>query len=185
MPGFVDDKQHRIVPSWQQQFTDEFGTKQDYVSTKKGLDEGIAEGVFEIESHGWTHMQPDLTSPPGPWWGSPIDQERAEMGWYREFYDIRREKEIPAAEQTFHMQQSAEWLKAEFGFFPLEFSTGGNGISRSPDNNTWQASRRGGFRLLRWISRKGPGGRRPSGLQCGLRRHRRCAVAVAGASRWP
>ncbi len=145
VPGFVDDKQHRIVPSWQQQFTDEFGTKQDYVSTKKGLDEGIAEGVFEIESHGWTHMQPDLTSPPGPWWGSPIDQERAEMGWYREFYDIRRGKEIPAAEQAFHMRQSAEWLKAEFGFFPLEFSTGGNGISRSPDNNTFRLAAEAGF----------------------------------------
>ena len=94
------------MPSWQQQFTDDFGTKQDYVSTKKGLDEGIAEGVFEIESHGWTHMQPDLTSAPGPWWGTPIDQQRAEMGWYREFYDIPRDREIPAAEQKFRMQQS-------------------------------------------------------------------------------
>jgi hypothetical protein len=145
VPGFVDDKQHRIVPSWQQQFTDEFGTKQDYVSTKKGLDEGIAEGVFEIESHGWTHMQPDLTSPPGPWWGTPIDQQRAEMGWYREFYDIPRDREIPAAEQTFHMQQSARWLNAEFGFFPLEFSTGGNGISRSPENNTWRLAAEAGY----------------------------------------
>jgi hypothetical protein len=145
VPGFVDDKQHRIVPSWQQQFTDEFGTRQDYVSTKKGLDEGIAEGVFEIESHGWTHMQPDLTSAPGPWWGSPIDQQRAEMGWYREFYDIPRDREIPAAEQTFHMQQSAKWLTAEFGFFPLEFSTGGNGISRSPDNNTWRLAAEAGY----------------------------------------
>jgi hypothetical protein len=145
VPGFVDDKQHRIVPSWRQQFTDGFGTKQDYVSMKKGLDEGVAEGVFEIESHGWTHMQPDLTSPPGPWWGTPIDQERAEMGWYREFYDLERNREIPAAEQTFHMQQSAKWLKAEFGFFPLEFSTGGNGVSRSPDNNTWRLAAEAGY----------------------------------------
>ena len=145
VPGFVDDKQHRIVPSWQQQFTDEFGTKQDYISTKKGLDEGIAEGVFEIESHGWTHMQPDLTSAPGPWWGAPIDQQRAEMGWYREFYDIPRDHEIPAAEQKFRMQQSAKWLTAEFGFFPLEFSTGGNGISRSPDNNTFRLAAEAGY----------------------------------------
>ena len=133
------------MPSWQQQFTDEFGTKQDYVSTKKGLDEGIAEGVFEIESHGWTHMQPDLTSAPGPWWGTPIDQQRAEMGWYREFYDIPRDREIPAAEQKFRMQQSAKWLTAEFGFFPLEFSTGGNGISRSPDNNTFRLAAEAGY----------------------------------------
>ena len=145
VPGFVDDKQHRIVPTWQQQFTDEFGTKQDYVSTKKGIDEGIVAGVFEIESHGWTHMQPDLTSPPGPWWESPLDQERAEIGWYREFYDVRRDKEIPAAEQAFHMRQSADWLKAEFGIEPLEFSTGGNGVSRSMDNNTWRVAAESGF----------------------------------------
>jgi hypothetical protein len=145
VPGFVDDAKGGIVPSWQQQFTDGFGTKQDYVSTKKGLDEGIAAGVFEIESHGWTHMQPDLTSEPGPWWGTPLDGERAEMGWYREFYDVRRNREIPAAEQKFHMQKSAEWLKEEFGFLPLEFSTGGNGVSRSPDNNTWRLAAEAGY----------------------------------------
>lgn len=145
VPGFVDDTQGRIVPTWQQQFTDGFGTRQDYVSTKKGLDEGIAAGVFEIESHGWTHMQPDLSSEPGPWWGTPLDGERAEMGWYREFYDVRRGREIPAAEQKFHMQKSAEWLKEEFGFLPLEFSTGGNGVSRSPDNNTWRLAAEVGY----------------------------------------
>jgi hypothetical protein len=145
VPGFVDDTKGRIVPTWQQQFTDGFGTKQDYVSTKKGLDEGIAAGVFEIESHGWTHMQPDLTSDPGPWWGTPVDGERAEMGWYREFFDIRRNREIPAAEQSFRMNKSAEWLKEEFGFAPLEFSTGGNGISRSPDNNTFRLAAEAGY----------------------------------------
>ncbi|MGZ5927707.1 MAG: hypothetical protein ACXWLX_00710 [Rhizomicrobium sp.] len=145
VPGFVDDAQHRIVPTWRQQFTDGFGTKQDYVSTKKGLDEGVALGVLEIESHGWTHMQPDLTSPPGPWWGSPLMDERAEMGWYREFYDVRRNREIPAAEQKFHMQQSADWIRNEFGLVPLEFSTGGNGISRSPDNNTWRIAAEQGY----------------------------------------
>jgi hypothetical protein len=145
VPGFVDDVQHKIVPSWRQNFTDGFGTKQNYVSTKRGLDEGVAAGVLEIESHGWTHMQPDLTSPPGPWWGAPLMEERAEMGWYREFYDVRRNREIPAAEQKFHMQQSADWIKNEFGQLPLEFSTGGNGISRSPDNNTWRIAAETGY----------------------------------------
>jgi hypothetical protein len=145
VPGFVDDAQRRIVPTWQQQFTDSFGTKQDYISTKKGLDAGVALGVLEIESHGWTHMQPDLTSPPGPWWRSPLMDERAEVGWYREFYDVRRGREITAAEQKFHMQQSAEWIQQEFGQFPLEFSTGGNGVSRSPDNNTWRLAAEAGY----------------------------------------
>ena len=145
VPGFVDDAQHKIVPTWRQQFTDGFGTRQDYVSTKKGLDEGVVAGVLEIESHGWTHMQPDLTSAPGPWWGAPLMDERAEMGWYREFYDVRRNREVPAAEQKFHMQQSADWIRNEFGMVPLEFSTGGNGISRSPDNNTWRIAAEQGY----------------------------------------
>ncbi len=145
VPGFVDDAKRQVVPTWKQQFTDSFGTKQDYISTKKGLDEGVALGVLEIESHGWTHMQPDLNSSPGPWWGTPITDERAEIGWYREFYDIRRDREIPAAEQKFHMQQSADWIANEFGFFPLEFSTGGNGVSHSPDNNTWRLAAEEGF----------------------------------------
>jgi hypothetical protein len=145
VPGFVDDNRRRIVPTWQQQFTDEFGTNQDYVSTKRGLDDGVAEGVFEIESHGWTHMQPDLTSPPGPWWGTPLDGERAEVGWYREFFDVRRNREIPAAEQKFRMRQSADWIRAEFGIDPLEFSTGGNGVSRSWENNTWRLAAEAGY----------------------------------------
>ncbi len=71
--------------------------------------------------------------------------ERAEVGWYREFYDVRRGREITAAEAKFHMQQSAEWIQAEFGQFPLEFSTGGNGVSRSPDNNTWRLAAEAGY----------------------------------------
>ena len=145
VPGFVDDAQHRIVPTWRAQLTDQFGTRQDYVSTKRGLDEGIAAGVLEIESHGWTHMQPDLESKPGPWWGSPLMEARADVGWYREFYDIPRNREVPAAEQKFHMQQSADWIKNEFGMTPLEFSTGGNAISRSPDNNTFRIAAESGF----------------------------------------
>jgi hypothetical protein len=141
----VDDAQRRIVPTWTQQFTDELGTRQDYVSTKKGLDEGVAAGVFEIESHGWTHMQPDLASPPGPWWGSPLMDNRADVGWYREFYDLVRDREIPAAEQKFRMKQSADWIQHQFGVFPLEFSTGGNAISRSPDNNTFRLAAEAGF----------------------------------------
>jgi len=37
-------------------------------------------GVLEIESHGWTHMQPDLDSPPGPWWNADLDGEASAIG---------------------------------------------------------------------------------------------------------
>ena len=145
VPGFVDDARRRIVPSWEQHFVDAFGTMQDYVSTKRGIDEGVAAGVFEIESHGWTHMQPDLTSAPGPWWGTDVNGERAEVGWYREFYDTRRNREIPAAEQMLHLLQSRDWIKEQFGFEPLAFATGGNAVSLSPANNTWRLAAEVGF----------------------------------------
>ena len=145
LPGFVDDAAQQIMPSWQQTFTDAYGTVQNYRSTKQGLDEGLKLGVIEIHSHGWTHMQPDLDSPPGPWWGSPIDGERTEVGWYREFYDVRRNAEIPAATQRFHLRQSKDWIQHQFGIEPLSVATGGNAVSTSFANNTWRIAAREGF----------------------------------------
>lgn len=145
LPGFVDDRARRVVSSWQQDFVDAFGVRQNYRSTKEGLDEGVRLGVIEIQSHGWTHMQPDLDSPPGPWWGSPADGERAEVGWYREFFDVRRNAEIPAAVQRLHLERSKEWIKRQFGAEPLAFAAGGNAVSTSFVNNTWRIAAQAGF----------------------------------------
>jgi hypothetical protein len=145
VPGFADDATRSIVPSWMAPFVDAFGTRQDYRSTKEGLDEGVAAGLIEIHSHGWTHMQPDLDAAPGPWWGTPVDGERAEVGWYREFFDTRRGAEIPAAVQSLHMRRSIEWLERQFGRTPLGFATGGNAVSTSHVNNTWRIAAGEGF----------------------------------------
>ncbi len=147
LPGFVNDEKRWIEPSWQRQFTDEFGTAQDYVSSKRGYDKGVKLGVFEVMCHGLTHMQPDLTSPPG-WWGTELDQERAQVGWYREFGDTRRHKEIPAAEQFWRMKTAQRWLEKQFGVTPLEFSPGGGGRSTSYENNTYRIAARSGFGWL-------------------------------------
>ncbi len=93
-PGFVNDELRRVEPSFQRKFIDGFGTLQDYPSTKRGLIKGMKAGVIEIQFHGLTHMQPDLWSPPGPWYGSALDKERAEVGWYREFGDILSTGEV-------------------------------------------------------------------------------------------
>ncbi len=145
VPGFADDASRTIIPTWGPAFIDAFGTRQDYGSMKEGLDEGVAAGLIEIQSHGWTHMQPDLDSPPGPWWGTPLDGERAEVGWYREFYDTRREAEIPAAVQTLHFQKSIEWLTKQFGRKPLAFAAGGNAVSTTWANNTFRLAAEAGF----------------------------------------
>jgi hypothetical protein len=144
LPGFVNDEKRQIEPSWQQKFVDQFGIMQDYSSTKRGLDKGLELGVFQIMCHGLTHMQPDLSSPPG-WWGGKIDQERSEVGWYREFGDVRRDIEIPAAEQLWRMKTASKWIEYQFGVIPLEFLHGGSGISNSYFNNTFRLAGQAGF----------------------------------------
>jgi hypothetical protein len=89
-------------------------------------------------------MQPDLSSAPG-WWGSALDGERAEIGWYREFADLRRGKEIPAAEQRWRMKTAQRWMKQQFGSFPLTFAAGGMGVSLTYRNNTARVAGRAGF----------------------------------------
>jgi hypothetical protein len=150
VPGFVNDQFKRIEPSFQRKFTDEFGTHQDYPSTKLGLIKGIEAGVIEVQSHGLTHMQPDLWSEPGPWFGSALDRERAEVGWYREFGDTRRGKEIPAAETAWRIKTGIRWMEHTLGITPLSFIQGGDGISASYPNNTWRLAALAGFGWYCW-----------------------------------
>ncbi len=151
VPGFANEETRQVELSFQQRFTDRFGAKQDFVSTKQGLEEGVRAGVFELQSHGWTHMQPDLDSAPGPWWGAPLDGEKAEVGWYREFGDTRRGfVDIPAAEQRFRMRTGVKWIEHLFGTTPLSFVSGGGGVSTSYDHNTWIQAAREGFGWICW-----------------------------------
>jgi hypothetical protein len=149
VPAFVNDEKQSLEPSWTQSFTDKFGTRQNYVSGKRGYDKGVKLGVFEVLCHGFTHMQPDLVSKPG-WYGAPLDQEKAEVGWYREFGDTRRHKEIPAAEQLWRMKTAKRWLTKQFGVPPLEFCAGGNGASISYNNNTFKLAGQAGFGWAGW-----------------------------------
>ena len=91
--GYVDRKTRRIVNPWKQRVVDEIDGKtvHDFASTKRGLDAGLAAGVFVIQSHGWTHMLPDLESPPGPFWDAPMDGVGS-LDWYNEFGDALRKQ---------------------------------------------------------------------------------------------
>ena len=113
-------------------FTDPYGTLQDVVSTAAGMRDGIAAGVLEVQSHGLTHMVPDLdTSIPGStnWWDGSTRVEWPKVGWYREFYDTRRGVEVDAATQKIHLLQSADWTEQDFDVRPLAFIPGGHAIS--------------------------------------------------------
>lgn len=156
VPGFVNDSLRRVELTFQRDFVDKFGTRQNFISTGEGLRDGIREGVFEIQSHGWTHMQPDLESAPGPWWGAALDGEKAEVGWYREFGDTRRAdpiygiRPIPASTQTYHIRTGRDWLNRIFGIDPLSFVSGGLGVTLTPEAHTWKLAAREGFAWFCW-----------------------------------
>jgi hypothetical protein len=121
-PGFADPERKIIVSPWSvRPFKDIFGNWQDYGSTKEGLDEGIRRGVFEIQPHrAWSHMNWDLDSPPGPWWGSEVDGELAVTDWYNEIVDVRRgRKPVPSNDLLFIYRTGIDAVKKAFGLVPL------------------------------------------------------------------
>ena len=146
--GFVNRKTQRIESPWVQKFTDDLGMLQDYTSTAKGLKAALAAGCLEIASHGWTHMQPDLESPPGPWWTSDLTGEASAIGWVAEFEDWRRKKEIPAIAQLTRMKYSRQALQEDFGQLPLSLLPGEYAWSKSYANHTGRLAARAGFGIF-------------------------------------
>lgn len=121
-PGFADPENKIIVSPWTvKPFRDIFGNMQDYGSTKAGLDEGLRRGVFEIQPHrAWSHMNWDLDSPPGPWWGSPVGGEMAVTDWYNEIVDVRRgRKPVPSNDLLFIYKTGIDAVYKAFGVIPL------------------------------------------------------------------
>jgi len=146
--GFVDRKTRRVLSPWSQKFTDDYGVEQDYGSTQRGLKAAVEAGVLEIQSHGWTHMQPDLDSPPGPWWTADLDGEASVGGWYEEFEDTRRGLEAPVIAQLFHLKRSLDYLRQDFGARPLSVIIGGGGWSKSYQNHSAHVAAQAGFGLF-------------------------------------
>jgi hypothetical protein len=93
-------------------------------------------------------MQPDLESPPGPWWTADLAGEGSADGWYTEFEDLRRGVESPTIVQLFRMKRSLESLREDFGQRALEFRPGGGGWSKSQFNNTGRIAAQAGFGLF-------------------------------------
>jgi hypothetical protein len=146
--GFVDRKTHRVISPWGQKFTDAYRVLQDYASTQRALKAATAAGVMEIQSHGWTHMQPDLDSPPGPWWTADLEGEASASGWYEEFEDTRRDTEAPALSQLFILKRSLDYLREDFDARPLSVIVGGSGWSKSYQNHSARVAAQAGFGLF-------------------------------------
>lgn len=146
--GYVDRKKRRVVNPWKQLVVDEIDGKtiHDYVSAKRGLEAGLREGVFEIASHGWTHMLPDLDAPPGPFWDAPMDGVGT-LGWDVEFGDRLRGQDVPAILQRQHLERSLESLQEDFGVRPLFVIAGGGAHSISPAHHSQRIAAELGFGL--------------------------------------
>jgi hypothetical protein len=146
--GYVDRKARRVVSPWKQQVIDEIDGKtfHDYVSAKRGLDAGQREGVLEIQSHGYTHMLPDLESPPGPFWTVPMDAN-VPHGFDEEFGDNLRKKDVPAITQRFLMERGLEYLREDFAVVPLFVINGGGGKSLSYPHHSARLAAEMGFGL--------------------------------------
>jgi hypothetical protein len=148
LTGYIDRKGRRIANPWKQRVIDEIDGKtvHDYVSAKRGLDAGLREGVFEIQSHGYTHMLPDLESPPGPFWTAPMDGIGT-LGWDVEFGDELRKREVPAITQRFFLSRGLAHIRQDFGVTPLFVINGGSAWSHSYTNNSPRIAAEMGFGL--------------------------------------
>lgn len=131
-PGYPWIPTRSITRSCGVDFIDPFCTRQNIVSTCAGLRDGIEAGVLEVHSHGLTHMVPDLDTPiPGStnWWAGGTCGEWCEWGWYREFCDTRRNKEVDTEIQKSRLITSANWIEEDFEVRPLTFIPPGHAIS--------------------------------------------------------
>ena len=121
--GFVNLDKKMVESPWTvKPFRDIYGNWQDYGSSKEGLLEGIKRGVFEIQhDRAWSHMNWDLDSPPGPYWNSPIDGERANGKWYNEVSDVTRGNvPVPANDLLFIYKTGIDAVKKAFGVVPID-----------------------------------------------------------------
>ena len=82
-------------------------------------------------------MNWDLDSPPGPWWGSPVDGEMKITDWYNEVVDVRRGyAPVPSNDLLFIYKKGIDAIKKSFGVVPLaaEVRPGAELI----DGSTWR-----------------------------------------------
>jgi len=147
-PGRLVEATRMVEPNWTQVYTDELGERQDLVSNGTGWRRGIEAGVIEVQSHGWTHMNPHLE----PYWSGDLSA-RLHPHWGSEFFDRIRGVEIPGTVQLFAMKRSIDALVQQWDRRPLYLVAGQNAESHSYANHTARLARKAGFAMMRdcWL----------------------------------
>ena len=148
VPGRFMDPTRRVEPNWTQDYTDEIGERHDLVSNGRGWRRGLDAGVFEVQSHGWTHRNPQWEK---YWAAGPA--KRLDNRWGGEFYDRLGHTEVPNAMQLFSLKRSRAVLEEIWGQRPLYFVSGQHAESYSYANHTARLARKAGFAITQdfWL----------------------------------
>ena len=142
--------------------------------SSRGWRRGLDAGVFEVQSHGWTHRNPQWEK---YWAAGPT--KRLDNRWGGEFYDRLGHTEVPNAMKLFSLKRSRAVLEEIWGQRPLYFVSGQHAESYSYANHTARLARKAGFAITQDFHRQGredqqcPGARRRAPDPHPLARHRR------------
>jgi hypothetical protein len=101
----------RIHPSWVVRYRDRGGRLHDYEGEFALLRELAAEGVVDVQLHGYTHMRPDVER-----WARAPDRHEA-VAWYREL-DAAAEDALAASPSDHPLARGLDELTGFFGARP-------------------------------------------------------------------
>jgi len=110
----------------------------NYKTEFAALQSGAQNGWLDIESHGLTHVDPDITS-----WSKAQDRY-SNFNWYHEFRHVPLNKDVIEPEQQKIVQQSAEEIYSSFGVWPSSLTPSGHEQSE----NSEQIALDRGFKLF-------------------------------------
>ncbi len=143
VPGEKNEDQE-FIKSWTlPDFEDRFGKRQSFGEMWSVIGEGVEKGLLAFQSHGWSHLNPDM-----PMWRKASNRFTS-SAWWKEFYDIPKMSPVQRATQLKHLKNSRTWLKEYFGEAPLVFGPGGDAYSKDIKKGlfTYQLAGETGFGL--------------------------------------
>lgn len=92
----------------------------DYKAEYIILQDGVKNGWLDIESHGLTHVDPDITS-----WSKAKDRY-SNFNWYHEFRHVPSNRDVKQSKLQEIVRQSAEEIYSSFGIWPSALTPSGH-----------------------------------------------------------
>jgi len=112
--------------------------KYDYISEFEALQDAVLSGLVDIESHGLTHIDPDLNL-----WLKANDRY-TNRKWYSEFKHLKSNKDCTEAEQSRIAIESARLIEELFAISPTAITPSGHNQS----SNSEEMAHKSGYRIF-------------------------------------